>query len=1244
SRGRRADTRAQAMANLFRGAMNLLGGSDASGGAPDQGRLVGRSVEMDGRRYTVKRLIATGGFATVYTCQNAQSGSWFALKSQLASDTPSADAIKAELKLLRDCSHPHIIKYFASHSASRPGSQTKEFLMITELCSGGSVIDLLGAGSPLTIAQVANIVHGATAAIAYLHALPTPVTHRDMKVENLLFSSRGTVKLCDFGSATTEEYAPDDTWTAARRTHLEEEFQRATTPMYRAPEILDTYLGYHVGRAQDVWALGCVLFYLCYRTHPFEDSAKLRIIYAKYVVPEEPARYAPFRPLIDSTLRPDPRERPTAADLQQRLEALAVALDVRVDTAVPGIDTTALTGGEPVGDERRRLESAAGVPERREQQRSPEEMQQQQAVGGGAPAFTPFSQLRGQGLSMFRNLKEKSAAVMQTVQNTYGSKGPELVWLTSRIVIAPQQLESVPEPLAMQAEESLRAALAATRRPFKIVNLAHRRLRCEYAEAVADVTFPADGPGGQSAPMDALLSVAHAAGIYLRQQPADAFVVLLGTEVHSSLAALSLLVYHRLLPAPWAAIQLLQEKRPETPLLLPPSSHRLLDALHKSVQPDFAQSVMDTRLQLVELVVHNLPTFNNNRTGCRPQLMVYVGGTALWTPQPYEMTRVYEGAAERARVQFGLKKQLVYGDVCFALYHARMSSLTQRVHQIPMISFGLHTALVDKKTNSIELRKGDLDYAPADDQNVPEDIKVTLYFSHREAATRAPSAPGAPRGFYEYPGEIVAPRHVVSSAAEAEEIRERFEGGEEAAERMPECPAAPAAAVAAPPQPSSSSNDFFGSLAWDAAPAAAAAAATPPPPPPHRGTSLASSHAAPPAPAAAPSVADRFESMALDPHETPILGRQTSPNYSSLTDVRAEIDAEEEEEVDLLGIRNAPPRPKPSAAAAAATTSNLLFDPFDTASSAASSASKQPQTLDDLFGAPLLPAATSSSSSSSLQQQRDLDVLLGFGGGGGAAAAAAAPTTKANGADLFSFGGDLMGGGSGSSMHRNASAPSFAAGGGPRREEKKASTMTGGGGGGAFDPFADFLAANPAPASSAASTRSSTPSMQQQQAAARPNYSRSAFDALNATGMPAKPKSSANAFDDLLQSQGFSSSSGNAGAGKTIKDMRRADEIRDLTPEQIKIRDWTAGKEKNIRALLASLSEVLWADAPRWEQPSMANLLTANEVKKCFRRAAVVVHPDKQTGLPHAELAKAIMIELNEAWKAFEEAGSPSLG
>ena len=68
--------------------------------------------------------------------------------------------------------------------------------------------------------------------------------------------------------------------------------------MYRAPEISDEYMNMPVGPQQDVWALGCVLFYLCYRVHPFEDSAKLRIINAKYSIPVGDETYTMFVPLI----------------------------------------------------------------------------------------------------------------------------------------------------------------------------------------------------------------------------------------------------------------------------------------------------------------------------------------------------------------------------------------------------------------------------------------------------------------------------------------------------------------------------------------------------------------------------------------------------------------------------------------------------------------------------------------------------------------------------------------------------------------------------------------------------------------------------------------------------------------------------------------------------------------------------------------------------------------------------------
>ncbi|VDM74635.1 unnamed protein product [Strongylus vulgaris] len=112
---------------------------------------------------------------------------------------------------------------------------------------------------------------------------------------------------------------------------------------------------------------------------------------------------------------------------------------------------------------------------------------------------------------------------------------------------------------------------------------------------------------------------------------------------------------------------------------------------------------------------------------------------------------------------------------------------------------------------------------------------------------------------------------------------------------------------------------------------------------------------------------------------------------------------------------------------------------------------------------------------------------------------------------------------------------------------------------------------------------------------------------------------------------------------RTLGDMKRAEEIKEMDPVSIKIRDWVAGKERNIRALLGSLNDVLWEGAEKWQQPRMADLLTAAQVKKSYYKACLVVHPDKQVGEEHEKLARAIFTELNDAWNAFEQAGSQSL-
>ncbi|CAK5079286.1 unnamed protein product [Meloidogyne enterolobii] len=302
-------------------ALNYLSQASSQFGlSADQHALIGQTIEVGSESYTVRSLIAEGGFALVFAVQDVRNGEWFALKRQLAHDKATAESVLREMRFMKQLNgHPAIVHFV--HSTQLDGSKTMqrhqqcyaEFLILTELCSGGPLIDYLQK-MELSTEQICKIFYSTCSAVQHMHDRNPPITHRDIKIENLLFDSRGFIKLCDFGSATTDIYRPKDDWNALMRSQLEEEMSKHTTPMYRAPEILETYQNYPIGPAQDIWALGCVLFYICFKVHPFEDSAKLRIINAKYsITSNSPFRI--FHDLIKITLQPDPYSRPTIQDL-----------------------------------------------------------------------------------------------------------------------------------------------------------------------------------------------------------------------------------------------------------------------------------------------------------------------------------------------------------------------------------------------------------------------------------------------------------------------------------------------------------------------------------------------------------------------------------------------------------------------------------------------------------------------------------------------------------------------------------------------------------------------------------------------------------------------------------------------------------------------------------------------------------------------------------------------------------------
>ncbi|VDN26630.1 unnamed protein product [Gongylonema pulchrum] len=62
---------------------------------------------------------------------------------------------------------------------------------------------------------------------------------RVITIENLLFDATGHVKLCDFGSATTDSVTPNENWSALQRTQLEDEVLKCAK--FKSQSVISNY-------------------------------------------------------------------------------------------------------------------------------------------------------------------------------------------------------------------------------------------------------------------------------------------------------------------------------------------------------------------------------------------------------------------------------------------------------------------------------------------------------------------------------------------------------------------------------------------------------------------------------------------------------------------------------------------------------------------------------------------------------------------------------------------------------------------------------------------------------------------------------------------------------------------------------------------------------------------------------------------------------------------------------------------
>lgn len=317
---------------------------------PNDGFL-GSTLSIGGRSLIVRKYITQGGFGFVYIAANPSNPEEeYAVKRMIIqTGAQYHECLDEAYYHVLFSSHPAVVRLYAITLAGQnvpldpntilqarqqQPSRSIEIHFLLELCRGGSLVDLMVKQPTARFTEefIWVAFSRIVSAVCTMHA--HGITNRDLKIENILVTSplqeggnlqslraneASYVKLCDFGSCTSQQYPDGAIFSRdmVLRTQVENEVQRKTTPSYRAPEMIDFFTKFPITVKSDVFALGVLLFRLMYFTLPFPDGELLANFNCRYTIPTAPNYSQELKNIFSMCLVKDPMQR---ADIWQVAE------------------------------------------------------------------------------------------------------------------------------------------------------------------------------------------------------------------------------------------------------------------------------------------------------------------------------------------------------------------------------------------------------------------------------------------------------------------------------------------------------------------------------------------------------------------------------------------------------------------------------------------------------------------------------------------------------------------------------------------------------------------------------------------------------------------------------------------------------------------------------------------------------------------------------------------------------------
>jgi HAMP domain-containing protein/predicted Ser/Thr protein kinase len=215
-------------------------------GATVRGMGAGRmlsSGETLANRYEIKKVLGAGGMGMVYKALDRELGETVAVKTLrpefMEADSNALERFRSEIRLARRISHRNVVR---THDI---GEVDGLYFITMEFVEGSSLKDLIVSRGRLPAAAVVSIGKQLCRALEVAHE--AGVIHRDIKPQNMVVESDGTLKVMDFGIARLQ--ARSDGHTQAGMV--------VGTPEYMSPEQLR---GDELDGRSDLYSAGVVLY------------------------------------------------------------------------------------------------------------------------------------------------------------------------------------------------------------------------------------------------------------------------------------------------------------------------------------------------------------------------------------------------------------------------------------------------------------------------------------------------------------------------------------------------------------------------------------------------------------------------------------------------------------------------------------------------------------------------------------------------------------------------------------------------------------------------------------------------------------------------------------------------------------------------------------------------------------------------------------------------------------------------